>query len=208
MLTLYYSPGACSMAPHIALEETGTEYGAELVLLRTKQNLTEDYRRINPRTRVPALKLDDGSILTENLAILSYIARRFPDAKLMPTEAEAEAKCLSLMSFFSSSVHVAYGHYAKPARYASDESAFEMIKASAVTSYHGFMKEIDAMLAGREWFFDRYSVCDPYALVFYRWGLRAGLPMTELTAYTAHKDRIVQRPAVSRVLAKEEITIS
>ncbi len=89
MLTLYYAPGACSMASHIALEETGTPYETKVVgLAQGEQTKPEYLNGVNPRGKVPALKTDDG-ILTENVAILTYLARTFPDAKLLPSCARA-----------------------------------------------------------------------------------------------------------------------
>ena len=81
------------------------------------------------------------------------------------------------------------------------------IKDMGLKAFHGHLKQIDGMLTGREWFSDRYSVLDPYALVFYAWGVRRGLPMAELKNYTAFKDRMLQRPGVRSALADEKITV-
>lgn len=207
MLTLFYSPGACSMAAHVVLEEVGADYRPELVLLTAKQQLTEEYRAINPRARVPSLRLDDGSVLTECSAIMVYAARRYPQSGMLPKSLEDEAKCLSLLSFFASSVHVAYSHVRKPERYADDEIAFEAMRRTNTRAFHNYLIEIDGLLAGREWFCDTYSCCDPYTLVFYRWGLRLGLPLADLPALTAHKDRLLERPAVQRMLKQEDVAI-
>ncbi len=91
MLTLYFSPGACSLASHIGLEETGAPYEAKPILLAKGQQRTEEYQKINPRGKVPALSVD-GKILVENTAILTYLARRFPEKKLMPTDPAEEAR--------------------------------------------------------------------------------------------------------------------
>ena len=99
MLTLYYAPGAYSMAPHIALEETGAAYNAVEVDEVGGEHLTEAYRRINPRAKVPALKLDDGRVITENVAIQTFIARTYPHAQLLPVDPVSEAQALSLMGF-------------------------------------------------------------------------------------------------------------
>ncbi|HSE87766.1 MAG TPA: glutathione S-transferase N-terminal domain-containing protein, partial [Candidatus Binatia bacterium] len=93
MLTLYFSPGACSLASHIGLEETGAPYEAKPILLAKQQQRTEAYLKINPRGKVPALSVD-GKILVENTAILTYLARRFPEKKLMPTDPGEEARCI------------------------------------------------------------------------------------------------------------------
>src|SRR6202163_4326332 len=110
MLTLYYSPGACSMASHITLEETGAKYEAVPILLAKGEHKTESYLKINPRGKVPALSVD-GKVITENTAILTYLAKRFPDKKLLPADPIEEARCISTMASFSNSVHPPYTHY-------------------------------------------------------------------------------------------------
>jgi glutathione S-transferase len=204
MLTLYYSPGACSMAAHIALEESGEKYEARKVDLVAGEQRSEEYRKIHPLGRVPALRLDDGEPLTENAAILPYLGKRFD---LWPNDALAEAKALSLIGFFSSSVHPAHAHFGRPERYTADNLAFPGIKDMGLKTFHLYLKQIDGMLANREWFGDDYSVLDPYGFVFYVWGVRRELPVAELKNYTAFKDRMLKRAAVGRVAADEKVKV-
>ena len=204
MLTLFYAPGACSMAAHIVLEESGEKYEGKRMNLGKGEQKTEAYLRIHPQGRVPALRLDDGSPLTENTAILPYLGKRFG---LWPTEPLAEARALSLVGFFAASVHPAHAHIGRPERYALDESAFPTIKEAGRKAFHGYLQQVDGMLAGKQWFADRYSVLDPYAFVFYVWGVRRELPMAELANYTAFKDRMLARPAVQRVVEDEKIKL-
>ena len=96
MLTLYFSPGACSLASHIGLEETGAPYEAKPILLAKQQQKTEAYLKINPRGKVPSLSVD-GKVLVENTAILTYLARRFPEKKLMPADPAEEARSIATM---------------------------------------------------------------------------------------------------------------
>ncbi len=204
MLTLYYAPGACSMAAHIVLEESGEKYTPQRVDLAKGEQRTEAYMKIHPLGRVPALRLDNGEPLTENTAILPYLGKRFG---LWPTDATAEAKALSLIGFFATSVHPAHAHVGRPERYTADSAAFPGIKEMGLKTFHAYLKQIDGMLAGREWLSDRYSVLDPYAFVFYTWGVRRELPMAELKNYSAHKDRLVKRPAAARVVADEKVKV-
>jgi glutathione S-transferase len=207
MLTLYYAPGACSMASHIALEETGAEYEPHPVLLSKGEQKSEAYLKINPRARVPALRVGDR-ILTENLAILTYVAKSFPEAKLLPADPFEEARCFSTMAFFASTVHTTFAHVMRPERYSKDEAAQALIKETGRETFLGYLREIDSMLAGKQWLMgDQYTVADPYALVFYWWGTWIGLPVQELKSYTAHKDRLLQRPAVRRTLEQERIPL-
>jgi glutathione S-transferase len=204
MLGLYYAPGACSMAAHIVLEESGETYEPIRVDLAKGEQRTEAYLKLNPQGRVPVLRLDNGEPLAENTAILPYLGKRFG---LWPTDAIAEAKALSLIGFFAASVHPANAHVGRPERYSADPSAFPAIKEMGLKAFHGYLKQIDGMLAGHEWFSARYSVLDPYGLVFYTWGVRRELPVAELTNYTAFKDRMLQRPGVRNALDDEKIKL-
>ena len=204
MLTLYYGPGACSMASHIVLEESGEKYEPKRMDLAKGEQRTPEYLKMNPQGRVPLLQLDNGEPLAENTAILPYLGKRF---SLWPTDPMGEAKALSLVGFFASSVHPAHGHVGRPERYTADTSAHAGIKEQGLKTFHGHLKQIDGMLAGREWLGDQYSVLDPYGFVFYTWGVRRELPMAELKNYTAFKDRMKNRPAVARVLEDEKIKV-
>ena len=204
MLTLYYAPGACSLAAHIVLEETGEKYEAERVDLAKGEQRTEAYLKIHPQGRVPALRLDNGEPLAENTAILPYLGKRFG---LWPKDAVAEAKALSLIGFFAASVHPAHAHISRPERYATDKATFPDIQEQGRKTFHGYLKQVDGMLAGRQWLSDQYSVVDPYAFVFYTWGVRRELPMAELKSYTAFKDRMLLRPAVRRIVEDEKIKV-
>jgi glutathione S-transferase len=204
MLGLYYAPGACSMAAHIVLEESGEKYEPMPVDLAKGEQRTEGYLKINPQGRVPVLRLDNGQPLAENTAILPYLGKRFG---LWPTDPIAEAKALSLVGFFAASVHPAHAHVGRPERYTADTSAHPAIKEMGLKTFHGYLKQIDGILAGREWLSDQYSVLDPYSFVFYTWGVRRELPMGELKNYTAFKDRMTKRPAVQRVVENEKIKV-
>jgi glutathione S-transferase len=204
MLTLFYAPGACSMASHIVLEESGEKYEAKRMDLSKGEQKTADYLKIHPLGRVPALKLDDGSPLTENTAILPYLGKRFG---LWPAEPVKEARALSVVGFFASSVHPAHAHIGRPERYTEDKSALPGLQAMGKKTFHEYLKQIDAMYAGREWLSDGYSALDPYAFVFYVWGVKRELPMAELKNYSAFKDRMLKRPAVQRVVADEGVKV-
>ena len=204
MLTLYYAPGACSVAPHIVLEEGGERYTPQKLDLAKGEQRTPEYMKIHPLGRVPALLLDDGSPLTENTAILPFLGKRFG---LWPKDPVKEARTLSLIGFFAATVHPANGHIGRTERYTDEKAAFPGIQAKGKQSYAEYMKQIDAMYAGREWLTGEYTVVDPYAFIFYIWGIRRELPVAELKNYTALKDRMLKRPAVHRALADEGVKI-
>jgi glutathione S-transferase len=203
MLKLYYAPGACSTASHIGLEESGAPYESQALSFAKNEQKTSDYLKINPRGRVPALVIDQGTIV-ENTAILDYVATAYaPD--LMPKDPVLRARAISLMAWFSNNVHPSFTHISRPERFATDTAVFDHLKAIGRENFHAALKEIDGLLAGKQWILgDKFSVVDGYALVFYGWGKRIGLPVTELRNYTAWKDRMLARPAVKRVLEREQ----
>jgi glutathione S-transferase len=204
MLTLFYAPGACSLAAHIVLEESGEKYEARRVDFSKTEQRSEAYLKINPQGRVPALLLDDGSPLAENTAILPYLGKRFG---MWPKDPIAEARALSLIGFFAASVHPAHAHISRPERYATDASYYPNIQEQGRKTFHLHLKQIDERLAGREWLSDAYSTLDPYAFTFYTWGVRREIPVAELKNFTAHKDRMLARPAVRRVVEDEKVKV-
>ena len=208
MLTIYYSPGACSLASHIAIEETQTPYEAKLTALSENAHKSKEYLKINPRGKVPTLNVD-GESITENTAILYYIGKRFPEAKLWPTDPIMEARCIAQMAWFSNTPHISQRGMVRPYRFVSEESMHENVKALAKNTYWENISELDGLIGDKTWLMgEQYTVCDPYALVFYGWGVRAGLPMEELRSFTAHKSRMFKRPAVRKVIERERTHFS
>jgi glutathione S-transferase len=204
MLTLYYSPGACSLAPHIALEEAGATYALQLVSIPKGEQQAPEYLNVNPRGKIPALRTDEG-VLTENVAILTYIARSFPEARLLPEEPVDMARCISHMAYLSNTVHPAFTHIVRPGRFATDQSAQENVKATGRENAWKLLQELNRLLDGQQCVLgSQYSVADPYTLVIYSWGKHNRMPVEQLKNYTAFKDRMLQRPAVRTVLEREE----
>ena len=204
MMTLYFCPGACSLASHIGLEETGAPYEIKPILLAKKQQRTEAYLKINPRGKVPALSVD-GKILVENTAILTYLARRFPEKKLMPADPSEESRCIATMCWFSSVVHPSYQRTRRPERFAEGEAAQAAVKENGRKTYWANCQEIDSMFQGNNWIMGReFTVVDGYALVFYGWGVNGGHHMKELGAYTAWRERMLKRPTVKKSVEDEQ----
>ena len=204
MMTLFFSPGACSLASHIGLEETGAPYELKPILLAKQQQRTEEYLKINPRGKVPALSVD-GKILVENTAILTYLARRFPEKKLMPADPAEEARCIGTMCWFSSIVHPSYQRVNRPERFAEGEAAHAGVKENGRKMFWANLQEIDAMIRGNDWVMGRqFTVVDGYALVFYGWATRSGFPVQDLAAYSAWQERMMSRPTVRKSVESEQ----
>jgi len=206
-MKLYYAPGACSLASHIALEEVGIPYETQPLNLAEGDQRKPEYLKLNPRGRVPTLVVD-GNVLTENVGILTYLGGGHPKAGLWPKKTWDQAKLVSSMAWLSNTVHTTFGHVIRAARYADDAAAQEAIKAKARQMYGDYLKEIDNLLAGKKWSIGgQYTVIDGYLLVFYRWGNRQKMPVRSLSNYSALMDRVIARPAVKKVMADEGITL-
>jgi len=207
-MKLYYAPGTCAFASHIALEEVGLPYDTVRLNLAEGDQRKPEYLALNPRGRVPTL-IVNGHVLTENVGILTYLAGGYPKAKLWPEDTWHQAMAVSTMAWISNTVHPAYGHYLRPTRYVDGDDHQEAVKAKGKENYAKHLEEIDTLLKGRKWAIgNHYTVVDGYLLVFYRWGNRAGLPVKSLANYTALVDRVLARPAVKKVMADEGITMS
>jgi len=206
-LKLYYAPGACSFASHIALEETGIPYETQKMDLMAGDQRSESYLRINPRGRVPTL-VADGQILTENVGIMTYLGGGYPDAGIWPKKTWDQAKLVSTLAWLSNTVHPTYAHIVRTQRYVDDEGAQEAVKAKARTMFEGYLKEIDSLLEGHKWSIaNQFTVADGYLLVFYRWANRQKMDVRALKNYTAVMDRVLARPTVKKVMADEGITL-
>jgi glutathione S-transferase len=185
MLTLYFTSGASSMAPHIALHEVGAPFESHHISLAKNEHRTPAYLAINPEGKVPTLLLD-GRLLTEVAGILFYLARRYPDANLLPTgDVEAEAQAISWMSFIAATVH--------PARSRGLDYAM------------GVYKLADQRLGNREWAIGRYSIADIHLFrLFWRFATSLKPPPGSLPNLEAHYARMMARPAVRRTIEIEQ----
>lgn len=205
MLTLYYWPGSSSVVPHIVLEEIGTPYQRQLVDFAKGEHKSDAYLKINPHGKVPALATDDGTVLTENVAILVYLAKQFPEARLWPHNNIDEARCISMMAWFGSTVHPNFARIIRPQRFVTDPVAHAGLKDSARAAFWDNCREINELLLERIWIMGgQYTVCDPYAFFIYDQGFRIKLPMHELADFAAFAERMLQRPAVRKIRGIEE----
>lgn len=217
---LYYSNGACSMAAHIVLEEIGVPFEVELVSSRGEREgamtATEKWRATNPKGRIPALQPVPGRIggapelLTEVPAILYYLAASHAEAKLLPRDTAAVARCIEWMNWLSGNVHaMSYGQIWRAQRFSAEEN-LDAIRAQGranLAEQHAYIEKL--LGDGREWAIPvGYSVVDPYLLVFFHWGQRIGIDMRRsFPAWTRSMERTLARPAVQRVLARESVQI-
>lgn len=208
-MKLYYNPGSCSLACHIALEETGADFETAVVRLAEKENLAPAYLAINPRGLVPALETE-GRHLTEAAAILLHIARRHPAAGLLPEAGTpAEARVFEWLAWLTNTVHVAYAGLWRPERFTDDGAAREALARDARARIDALNHDIVARLGDGPWAAgESYSLADPFALVFFRWANRIGLDAAgRHPGWAAWARRMEARPAVTRVLDREGVSL-
>ena len=207
-LTLFTSPRACSGACHIALEESGLDYDIELVKIREGRHLTEEYLRINPWGKIPALRID-GEVLTEAQAILGYIGDTSANNLLPRNDALARARAHEWMNFLTATVHIAFRPLFKPQYLIGDESLYPKLREVGIPNLKNTLLEVDRRLENRDWALgDSYSVVDPYLLVFWIWSQRDDVVphVADMPNWRAHAERMFNRPATWRCLNIEGVT--
>jgi glutathione S-transferase len=205
-LIFYYTPTTCSLASHIALEESGLVFEPRRIRLHDPEAV-EVWRQTNPSGSIPALT-SDGRLLTENVAILDYVARLAPDAGLLPDDAFDRARALSLTAWFASSVHITRRMARAPIRMTPDQTTWPSLQAEGRTRFWANLVKIDGLLEDRDWLVgDRLSVADCYAMVFYAWAITDEHPVGDLANFTRLFRRMIERPAVQRAIAREKTPI-
>jgi glutathione S-transferase len=204
MFKLFYSPGSCALASHIALEEAAAEYTVARVDFSRSEQRSPEYLAINPKGRVPALVTDDGT-LTETPAILAYVAQRFPQAKLAPFDDPfAFAKVQAFNSYLCSTVHVAHAHRMRATRWADDPAAIEAMKRKVPESVGAAFALIEnGMLEGPWVMGECYTICDPYLFTLAEWLDGDGVDLAKLPRVLDHRSRMYERRAVKQAIAQE-----
>jgi glutathione S-transferase len=202
MLRLFYTPGTCALASRIALEDAGAEYEVIRIDFSKHEQRSEDYLKINPKGRVPALSTGKG-ILTETPAILTFIAQSFPDAKLAPLDdAFAFAELQAFNSYISSTVHVNHAHGRRGTRWADDEASHADMKRKVAETMASAMELIEyGMLEGPWVLGENYSVADPYLFTMARWLEGDGVDIDTLPRIKDHMQRMSVLDSVKRALA-------
>ena len=191
-MKLYLAPGACSLAGHIALHEAGLTFDRINVDLRSKRTEDgRDYNEINPKGYVPALVLDDGQMLTENVAILDWIADRCQ--RLAPKGEHAHSRMLEMLAFISTEIHKQFGRTFFPTSDAEKDAAFQKIDKR--------LAYIAERLKSDYLFGPEMTVADAYLFVMLRWAAMKGRPLPD--PLPAYKARMEARPAVKLALQHE-----
>jgi len=198
-MKLYFSPGACSLAPHIVLEESGLAYETVLASTKTHQLVDgTDYYTINPKGQVPLLELDSGERLTEGPAIVQYIADQVPAKQLAPANGTMPRyRVQEWLNFITSELHKGFGAVFNPAM---PEDGKAVMRARVLSR----LTWVDAQLEGKPYLMgDAFSIADPYLFTVAGWGPRTGVDVSGLKNLGAFQARMAARPAVQAAMKAE-----
>ncbi|MDE2200443.1 MAG: glutathione S-transferase N-terminal domain-containing protein [Rhodospirillales bacterium] len=203
MNKLFYSPGACSIGIHVLLEEIGKPYEAVVTNTREGAQFKPEFTSLNPKSKVPTLQRDDGTVLTEFPAIAYWLARTNHERHLLPDDVEGQTRALEAMDYAVATMHMqGFSRMFRPANFAPGEADHDAVKARGREIMEKGLAVMDRALAGKDYVTGSFSIAD--AALFYVefwWAARLGLPLPANCA--AHFARMKARPAVAAVLRKE-----
>lgn len=203
-IILFYAPQSCARVPTIALEEIGVPFEITLVRFLKGEHKSPDYKQYNPNGKVPCL-LVDGESLTENVAILSYLNERFPQARLLPrtTDALPRYRQIADLSFCASTLHPIVTRIRMPVFFSNPEHA-RAVWESGCGAMNEYFSLIEQRLANDSWWYgEEWSVMDAY-LYWVFWRVEgAGFDVSSYPNYRDHARRMEERPSVQRALQRE-----
>lgn len=204
MLKLFYAPGSCARASHIALHEAGADFELRLVDFSNAEQRTDEYHRINPKGRVPVLATERGT-LSETPAILAYIAQCYPQAKLAPLQDAFEfARLQSFNNYMCATVHVAHAHSRRGERWADDPAAIGDMKRKAPAVVAACFSLIEEKFFDGPWVMgEDYSIADPYLFTVTQWLPVHKIASQDYPKVHEHMQRMLERPAVRESIAAE-----
>jgi glutathione S-transferase len=205
MTTLWMAPYTCARVTAIALEEAGVDFETRLVRFMRGEHKSPEFKRRNLKGKVPALEID-GTVLTENVAILAYLAERFPEAGLLPSMASPlkRAEVLADLCFCSSTLHPLVTRIRMPMFFAGAENALVVKQTAEAAMDEYFQLVEDRLASGPWWYGEAWTAMDGY-LYWVFWRVEgAGYDVSRFPRFSAHARAMEQRPAVQRALAREE----
>jgi glutathione S-transferase len=201
-IVLYYAPNACSLVPYVTLTEAGAPFEVRPLNFRKGEQMSADYLALNPKHKVPLLIID-GKRLTENVAIQAFIARTFPQARLMPADPWQELQAISIMAWCASGMHPYLSRINSPAKVCDLPNAEPSVRRIATELLYENVKIADGMLKGRDWFFDHFTAPDAHFFWAFRRAMQLNVDVSGFANCVAHFERMKQRPSVQKVLAYE-----
>ena len=216
---LYFAPGACSFVPHAMLQIAGADFEPLMVKLHKGEQNSAEYKAINPRGQVPVLVVNPESdspvVLTQIVAIISYLNDVFPAAHFLPTEPLAKARAMSTLAWMNNTVHPTFTHIFMPQKFSDNAAVHADLQAYNRTLFDGQLTELDDMVQAMNARQDPYllglnvSPLDLYCLTLKRWGGIAGIdPTAHHAALWAHIQKVAAHPAVAQVIARERLQLN
>lgn len=212
MIELYFSPGACAFVPHVCLEvikaSCGEGFEPRLIKLHKGEHRTPQYLALNPNGQVPLLVVE-GKPLSQIVAIVDYLDRRFPQAGLLPVESWQRAQAMSQLAWINNTVHPTFTHIFRTEYYAESDTGKAEVKRVAIESYRACLQRIQGWVAPANpyWFGSRLSPHDAYAFTLLRWGGLAGIDPASLPGYSAYVERVMGAAPVAAALERERIRL-
>lgn len=205
MLTLFYAPGACSLAAHIVLEELEIPYEAQRLAMAKGEHKAPAYLAINPRGKVPAIRLEGGAVLTENIAILPWLADLAPEKELMPKDPLARARAIEALSYLSAEVHPAFTRVYKPQNFSGDASHVDSIRAAGLEHFRQNFGQFEAFLSetGPFAFGEKMTVVDVLATVMASWLKFTPISISEFPRLERLSKAVLERPSAQRAREAE-----
>lgn len=200
-MKLFYKAGACSLSPHIVLREAGLDFTAEKVDLALKKTESgADYLAINPKGQVPALLLDDGSLLTEGVAIVQYLADRVPDRGLIPAAGTlSRYHAIEWLNYIATELHKGFSPLFNP----KTPDEYKTIAREKLDKQFDYL---DSVLAKQHFLLgNKFSVADAYLFTVMRWAIALQFDIKKRTQLSAYFDRVAARPAVDATLNAESL---
>ena len=200
-MKLYTKPGACSTADHIALQWAGIPFALEIVTAESRKS--PEFLALNPAGAVPVLQVGDW-VLTQNAAILNYIADKFPQAKLGGDGSpESRAEVNRWLAFVNSDLHPAFKPIFGSTSYLGDQAFIEKSQDNARKQLRGMFERADAQLAGKDWLTGARSIVDPYLFVVTQWAKKTGVDLSGLDNLARFDARMAADPGVQAALKAE-----
>lgn len=216
-MQLYFAPGACSFVPHVLLEAAGAAFEPKMIKLHKGEQYSEEYKAINPKSQVPVL-VASGAVITQIVAITTYIADSFPAANFLPTDALQKARVLQTLAWMNNTVHATFTHIFMPQKFSADSAAQASMKAHNTALFKEQLQEIDTLAkeakakGGRfiaaAFGHDHLTALDAYTLTLTRWGSIAGIDPSQFTHSWAHIQTLAAHPAVAKVIERERLQLN
>jgi glutathione S-transferase len=212
-LKLYFAPGACSFVPHALLETTGVPFEPVMVKLHKGEQQSPEYKAINPRGQVPVL-VDGEHVITQIVAIITYLNDRFPQMGFLPSEPLARARVMETLAWMNNTVHPTFTHIFMPHKFTDNTAAHGDLKTYNTALYRGLLDELEGLVrratsAGQPWLGGaQFGPLDAYSLTLTRWGSLAGINPLDRPDLWAFVQRVAALPAVARVIERERLQLN